>query len=824
MTDNLIDEANSDDAESQYELAWQYHHGKGREENQRQAARWFRRAADQGHPIAQAYLAHIYETGEGLKKSPKRAFAWLQQAAEGGVVWAQVKLATAYWFGEGTDEDDEQAVKWFTLAATTENASAAEKGSAQYYLGIAYRDGFGVSQDLEQSVSWFSKSANNGFPTAKFELSTAYFKGIGVCADEQTALDYLSEAATLGHSEAQFHLGVKLLRGDPSPEQIESAIEWIKKSASKEYPQAQLRLGRMYMGVDERLPEDPDKAFEWVRKAAENGIPEAVYLAARFFIYGYGVSRNMSAGRDLMKIAAEMGHAPSQFEHYRWLTSEGEEQDKEALSWLLKAVVQEYPPALTRMGFLYNLGKPGLPRITGAQADASNDDRETGREFIRMAAELDEPVAQFFLGVSKKNAGCYSEARSWLCRAGENFQTHDGGLFVEAVANTLGVLANEMENIQYAVKAELAEIYLADGPTIQDRAQAIEYIEELAENRSGYGARAFSLAGLFSAEGRGFSQDPERAARFFALSAVRDDPAGKMLLGDACEFGRGVPKDTKEAIRWYKSIVDISLGSDPGVDIAAAVEKLVHPFFKGLGPVTLAQCFRHGILAVPPTECILDLFGAGRATGLPLVDYHIGNIFELECPEGRHLDDAINAFRRAAERGHRESQFRLARALFRTEPDPRSVDEALALLEAAISQGSTEALCELGTCFLDGRNVPVDPAQGLDLLQRAAYRGDPSAHLILGRAYLDGRGLVQDLGEAYVWLNLAAAFNQADAVAQRDRVAEALTKAQLRKFQSKSTEIFRTIIDEQRTEREKYQRLLSDAKPTISSSADTVET
>ena len=45
------------------------------------AASWYRRSADQGHPRAQYLLGRCYETGRGVEKDPARALE-LYQVAE----------------------------------------------------------------------------------------------------------------------------------------------------------------------------------------------------------------------------------------------------------------------------------------------------------------------------------------------------------------------------------------------------------------------------------------------------------------------------------------------------------------------------------------------------------------------------------------------------------------------------------------------------------------------------------------------------------------------------------------------------------------------
>lgn len=64
-----------------------------------------------------------------------------------------------------------------------------------------------------------------------------------------------------------------------------------------------------------------------------------------------------------------------------------------------------------------------------------------------------------------------------------------------------------------------------------------------------------------------------------------------------------------------------------------------------------------------------------------------------------------------------------------------------------------------------------------------AEQGDATAQYVLGLMYANGQGVIQDLVYAHMWLNIAAANGDKDAIANRDRAAgdlssEALAEAQ----------------------------------------------
>ncbi len=76
--------AESGDAESQYWMAIHYSTGASVIQNDTEAAKWFQRAANQGHVQAQARLASWYWSGRGVPKDLLKAYFWARLAWAGG--------------------------------------------------------------------------------------------------------------------------------------------------------------------------------------------------------------------------------------------------------------------------------------------------------------------------------------------------------------------------------------------------------------------------------------------------------------------------------------------------------------------------------------------------------------------------------------------------------------------------------------------------------------------------------------------------------------------------------------------------------------------
>ena len=88
-----------------------------------EAAKWFRRAADQGDALAQFYLGVMYNEGRGVPQDYAEAAKWYRLAADQGDAQAQYNLGLSYARGEGVTPDPIAAHMWLNLAAARFPAS-----------------------------------------------------------------------------------------------------------------------------------------------------------------------------------------------------------------------------------------------------------------------------------------------------------------------------------------------------------------------------------------------------------------------------------------------------------------------------------------------------------------------------------------------------------------------------------------------------------------------------------------------------------------------------------------------------------------------------
>ena len=133
MTDvaSLQAKAQVGDADAQVQLGQAYEGGSGVRRNNEEAAKWYRKAANQGNQAAEVAFGILLWTGRGVPEDKAKAITWYRKAAWQGNGSAMFNLGTAYYNGEGAPIDAVRALAWFLLAE--DHGSSLSKDAVQRF-------------------------------------------------------------------------------------------------------------------------------------------------------------------------------------------------------------------------------------------------------------------------------------------------------------------------------------------------------------------------------------------------------------------------------------------------------------------------------------------------------------------------------------------------------------------------------------------------------------------------------------------------------------------------------------------------------------------
>ena len=134
-----------------------------------------------------------------------------------------------------------------------------------------------------------------------------------------------------------------------------------------------------------------------------------------------------------------------------------------------------------------------------------------------------------------------------------------------------------------------------------------------------------------------------------------------------------------------------------------------------------------------------------------------------EAYEAQSYESAIKHFRKAAEKGNAEAQFKLGYCLYQGLGMEQDYAEAVKWFRKAAEQGLAEAQSNLGLCFYQGLGIEQDYAEAVKWYHKSAEQGHAEAQYNLGVCTGKGLGTKQNDAEAVNWIRKAAEQGLAEA-------------------------------------------------------------
>ena len=513
------------------------------------------------------------------------------------VLQAMYDLAEDYRTGSDRyEKNEEEAVRYYKLVAEDESAGDDMAGNACYWLGyvMCFNE---VEDDDAEAVSWYEKAKEKGNVSAITCLGWMYARGKGVVQDDEKAIELYRQAADAGSKLAMNNLGIIYENGKAGQEvNLEEALKWYKLAAENDYDGAQESVARVEQALQEETETEhsTEKTAEqyyeegnyeealveyreagdaenvkrvlqamydlaWNYKDGKNGVEKNEEEAIRYFKL---VAEDESAGDDKVLYSSfNLGYIMSQ--------NDTEEDDVEAATWFEKAIEKGSVNAITNLGWMYGDGK------------GVTQDYEKAIELYKQAADACEDYAMNNLGRiyeygERGQEINLEEALKWYKLAAE--KNHDGAQeSVERVLQAMYDLAedyrtgsdgyekNEEEAIRYYKlvaedesagddKVRNSSFYLgwimANNEDEKDDAESVSWYEKAMEKGS---QGAISNLGWMYGNGKGVTQDYEKAIELFKQAADTGDDGAMNNLGVIYEYGQYDQQiNLEEALKWYK--------------------------------------------------------------------------------------------------------------------------------------------------------------------------------------------------------------------------------------------------------------------------------
>lgn len=252
-------------------LAVLYSSGDGVDESESEATSLFKRAAQQGNPLAMYNLALRYKDGTGgLQRDFGQATEWFAKSAESGYVPAMVEMGDALKRGRGVISNPRRAVEWYQRAAEAGSPSAKLQLGLIYLFGYVDRAGpegsNSIRSDNTLALLWLGRVAETGDSTAQGLIALMMEKGVGLPNPQpEVAERYWRMAAHGGDDFAEVEFADRLRNGMMLVKQEYGANEGVtllRHAMSQGSAQAALALAQIYRKGDLGQAKDPNAAMK----------------------------------------------------------------------------------------------------------------------------------------------------------------------------------------------------------------------------------------------------------------------------------------------------------------------------------------------------------------------------------------------------------------------------------------------------------------------------------------------------------------------------------------------------------------------------------
>lgn len=178
-------------------LGGMYETGEGVSQDYREALKWYKIAArakdlpgmtrffwvsEFSVASAQYKVGLMYADGKGVPPDYNEAAKWFRKAAQQGLPHAQFSLGIAYNMSKGVPQDFAEAAVWFRRAA------AQDFALAQYNLGAMFANGTGVKRDYVAAHMWTNLAASKLPPGGERDVAIKALETLaGLMTSEQIA-------------------------------------------------------------------------------------------------------------------------------------------------------------------------------------------------------------------------------------------------------------------------------------------------------------------------------------------------------------------------------------------------------------------------------------------------------------------------------------------------------------------------------------------------------------------------------------------------------------------------------------------------------------
>lgn len=268
----------------------------------------------------------------------------------------------------------------------------------------------------------------------------------------------------------------------------------------------------------------------------------------------------------------------------------------------------------------------------------------------------------------------------------------------------------------------------------------------------------------------------EKSSGQLEARAEKGDAAAQNAMGERYEYGRGVEKDFKVALDWYRKsadqkfldgqnnlarLLETGRGTEKNYPEAIALYRAAAE--KGYAPSqsNYGYMLAHGRGAeVDHTEAV-KWFEQAAAQGYALGQYNLAGAYLKGQGVNADVFKAQALYQVAMDNGNKASPFMLVLLHFLQLGEVSKVDEAMQDLSISATLGNAASAAILGVSYSRGAGVPQNDEKAFQMFTKSAEGGNKAGLYLLADSYEKGRGTPQNQALALSWYEKAAAQGNA---------------------------------------------------------------
>lgn len=282
----------------------------------------------------------------------------------------------------------------------------------------------------------------------------------------------------------------------------------------------------------------------------------------------------------------------------------------------------------------------------------------------------------------------------------------------------------------------------ADSIAVAQRTQEIrDSLNAIMDKAKAGDASSMNEVGTWYYTGKHVNQDYAQAYEWWKKASLKSNIRAIANLGMCYQLGRGVEKDSVDAVRLYEK----SIKDGNKVLLSQRSENSDNSAFDAM---LVGNCYEEGIGVKKDFAKAADFYSKAAAKGSVEGMLQAGLCYLNSKNNGK----AIEYFEKGASKGNISCEYWAGKMLLGNMGVAPNRQQAVVYLLKAAEGGMPMAQTEMGTLYAEGNGVTKNLQQSAEWHRKSALQGNPKGMWNYGNALKDGSGVNQDYDQALFWM------------------------------------------------------------------------